>query len=291
MSNLLVTGATGPFGQKAIETLLAKDSGDTVFGLVRNPEKAESLKEKGVDIRVGDYNNPESLVTAFEGIDKILFVSGSDLSNRSEQHKNVVDAATKAGVKHVVYTSFQRTNETESSPIYMVAESHMNTEKWLAESGMDYTILLNNVYMDFIPMFIGDQVLETGTIYLPVEDGQGAFALRSDMAEAAANVLTGEGHENKTYDFGNTESYSFQDVADILSEISGKEINYVSPSVGEFMKTMKEAGVPDAAAGMSAGFSSAIAQGEFTKANDDLKKLLGREPVSLKEFLTQVYGS
>ncbi len=290
MSKILVTGATGGLGSAVVNALLAKTEASNIAVLVRDAAKVEALKEKGVSILVGDYSDFDSLVAAFQGIDKLYFVSGNDIHNRIPQQENVVKAAVAAGVKHVVYTSFQRKNETATSPIAFVAEGHLKTEEWLKASGLTYTILKHGLYTDLLPMFVGEQVLETGVIYQPAGDGKTAFALRTDMAEAGANVLTSEGHENKIYDITGAKTYSYQDIANIISEITGKQIVYVSPSVEEFTKTLTEVGVPAEYIGLFAGFSGAIKEGEFDEVSSDLSDLLGRTPVDAETFLQGVYG-
>lgn len=290
MSTILVTGSTGSLGSSIINYLNEKSTGETIAGLARDEDKGSSLKEMGIDVRIGNYNDAESLKKAFSEVDKLVFVSASELGERVQQHKNVIEAAKAAGVKHVIYTSFQRETETEESPIWMVAESHLKTEQWLKESDMNYTFLRNNLYMDFVPMFLGDNVIDQGAVYLPAGEGEMACALRDDMAEATANVALGEGHENTVYRFANSQSWSFKEVADILSEISGKEISYISPDVEEYMSTMKDADVPEEAIGMSVGFAQAIAQDELSTTSSDFESLLGRKPVGLSEFLKKVYG-
>ena len=161
----------------------------------------------------------------------------------------------------------------------------------MKESGIPHTLFRNNIYMDYIPFFIGDKVLETGMIYLPAAEGNGGYALRTEMAEAAANVLTSTGHEGKTYAISNIEKYTYRDVANSISDIAGKEINYVSPTAEEFIKTLTDLGVPKEGAEASAAFSVAIAQGEFDKTTNDLENLLGRKPTGLKQFLKQVYST
>ena len=143
MSTILVTGATGGLGGTAIDLLLEKAESATIKALVRDAsaEKAEALAAKGVELVVGSYDDVDSLKAAFAGVDKLYFVSSSEVDKRNAQHTNVVNAAKEAGVGFVAYTSFERKNETESSPIYMIAESHLLTEKLLNESGLDYTIL------------------------------------------------------------------------------------------------------------------------------------------------------
>ena len=292
MSTILVTGATGGLGSKTVDLLIEKAGDSKVVALVRDAsaEKAQALAAKGVELRVGNYDDIASLTAAFEGIDKLYFISANDVEKRVPQHKNVVEAAKAAGVGHIVYTSFERKNETESSPIYMVAEAHLITENLLKESEIPFTIMKHNLYMDFLPMFIGDQVLENGTIYLPAGNGKVGAVLRDEMAEAGVAVLLGEGHENKVYDITGSEAVSFGEIAEMIADISGKEINYVSPSVEDFVKVLEGAGVPAHAIGISAGFAAAIAENELDQTGDDVENLIGRKPTSAKTFLTQVYG-
>ncbi|MBX2925713.1 MAG: SDR family oxidoreductase [Chitinophagaceae bacterium] len=292
MSNILITGASGRLGELVIYSLLEKGiEANQISALVRNPEKAEALKNKGVNLKIGDYDNYASLVNAFKGADKLLFVSANDMNKRVSQHENVVKAAKEAGVRHVVYTSIERKNETEKSPLWVITEAHLSTEKWLKESGLTYTILKNNLYMDYIPVFIGNKVLETATIYLPAGNGKVSAALRSEYAEATANVLTSEEHENKAYDFTNVEAYSYNDVAKYISEITGKTIQYVSPGADEFMQALTDAGVPAEGIGVLLGFAVAQDQGDLDFISKDLENLLGRKPTALKPYLETVYSS
>ncbi|WP_035141324.1 SDR family oxidoreductase [Flavobacterium daejeonense] len=288
-AKILITGATGNFGKLTIDFLLKKGIPATaISALVRDESKASDLQEKGISLKKGDYNNYDSLVTAFQGIDKLLLVSGTDLANRSVQQLNAVKAAKEAGVKHIVYTSFERKNETETSPITFLAQSHIDTDKAIKASGIAYTIFRNNLYLEVLPMFMGEKVLETG-IYFPAGEGKAAYVSRTDLAEAAANVLSSEGHENIEYATNNVKNYSFQEIAETLSKITSKEISYFSPTTDEYAETLKNAGVPGEYIGMFAGFAEAIKQGEFNADTSDLEKLLGRKPVSLNDFLKQVY--
>ncbi|MCA6436141.1 MAG: SDR family oxidoreductase [Bacteroidetes bacterium] len=288
---ILVTGATGHFGKSAIDFLLKKGISSTnIVALVRDEEKAAEIKSKGVALRIGDYDNYNSLLNAFIGVEKLLFVSGSDIFNRGAQHQNVVKAAKESGVKHVVYTSFQGKNETESSPLWPVAQSHLQTEAWLKESGIDYTILKNTLYLDFVPAFLGEKVIETGVIYLPAGDGKVGAVLRAEMAEATANILISSKHAGKTYHFTNQETFSYQEVAQQLSEITGKTINYISPTADEYAQTLTEHGVPVDFIGLFSSFAVAQEKGELEMVGSDLVQILGRKPTTVKTFLTQVYS-
>lgn len=290
MGKLLITGATGHLGKAVALKLLNTTSADDISVLTRSVSKASDLKAKGINLIKGDYNDYHSLVNAFHGIEKLYFVSGSDVVNRTRQHENVVKAAAVAKVKHIIYTSFLRKTEDETSPIALVASSHIQTEKWIKESELAYTILRHTLYADMLPLFIGDQIFERNAIFLPAGNGKVAYATRDDMAEAAVTILTTAGHENKAYTIANNVSYSFRDVAAILSELSGKTIEHISPSPDVFTTTLKKAGVPEEAIETTLSFSQAIARGEFDFSGNTLEKLLGREPTSVKEFLQSVYS-
>lgn len=144
--------------------------------------------------------------------------------------------------------------------------------------------------MDLIPFYIGDKVLETNTIYFPAGNGRAAVALRTDMAEAAANILTTDGHEGMVYDIANVKAYSYQDVADTISEITGTIINYISPTEQEYEQALAHAGVSKEYIAFLKGFALAQAHGEFDFVSSDLEKLLGRNPTTLKEYLKTIYS-
>jgi NAD(P)H dehydrogenase (quinone) len=284
---ILITGANGHFGSLTIDFLLKKGiDANQISALVRSEEKAEALKIKGVNIRLGDYNDYPSLVKAFSGIDKLLFVSGTDLPKRTSQHESIVKAAEEAGVKHVIYTGGAFKTVTNASPLWLFAEAHIKTEQWLKKSGLNYTVLKNGLYMDYLPYFIGN-VLEMGMIYLPAGSGKISVALRSEMAEATATILASEGHENKSYHFVGTEAYGYEDIARYISETTGKSISYVSPTEGEFRDTLKKAAqtIPDE----FIGIVLAQAQGDAEITSGDLENLIGRPLTPLKSFLQEIY--
>ncbi|MCC6372335.1 MAG: SDR family oxidoreductase [Bacteroidia bacterium] len=288
---ILVTGATGHFGSATIQFLLKSGlEANQITALVRHEQAANEFEKIGVATAIGDYDNYASLLNAFKNVDKLLFVSASDIGKRLLQHQNVVKAAVEAGVKHIVYTSFQRKNETEASPLWMVAQAHLQTEKWIKESGMSYTILKNNLYMDFVPAFLGEKVLETGVIYVPAQKGSLSAVLRSEMAEAAAAVLIGKGHEGKVYDFVNTKAITYDDIANTISEIAHKQINYISPTVAEYTDTLTKYQVPQEVIGIFTAFAVAQSQGELDVTGSDLKNLIGRNPLSVKDFIKQLYS-
>ncbi|HEV7380441.1 MAG TPA: NmrA family NAD(P)-binding protein [Dyadobacter sp.] len=165
MRRILVTGASGFLGKAVVKELIQKVDATTISVLVRDAAKVEDLKDQGVNIIEADYDNTASLVGAFAGIDKLYFVSSSDVFNRMPQHENVVKAAVEAGVGHIFYTSAQRKSEDGTSPIAIVGDAHWKTDELIKASGLKYTILKHGLYTDILPMFMGDQVIASGTIF------------------------------------------------------------------------------------------------------------------------------
>lgn len=222
---LLVTGATGQLGTIVIQNLLKKTSANKIVALVRDASKAADLIDRGVDVRVGSYDDIPSLDKAMQGVDKVLLIAGTDEHKRLQQHQNVVDAAKKAGVQCIAYTS--RTLKNRSTLANQLMMGHFQTEDYIKQSGLSYTIFRNVLYMDAIPQFVGGNVFETG-IFLPTGQGKVPFALRSDMGEAIANALVADDCANRIYQFTGSKSYSFDDVAATLTDLSGKTVPYIS---------------------------------------------------------------
>jgi NAD(P)H dehydrogenase (quinone) len=288
---IFITGATGHFGKATIDFLIQKGvKPENISALARSADKAQELTNKGVNVKIGDYDDYPSLVAAFAGIDKLLLISSSDLEYRVRQHTNAAKAAKEAGVKQIIYTSFVRKNETASSPIAFIAQQHIESEKAIRDTGIPYTFMLNALYADALPMFMGEKVAETG-IFLPAGNGKAAFAARTDMAEAAANLLLLKEPLKKVYVISNTENYTLYNVASYLSEIFGKAVAYHAPTKEVYLDVVTKAGMPEQYAHMFANFSQAIEQGEFETSTTDLETILGRKPISLKAFLAGTYAS
>ncbi|MDN3595610.1 SDR family oxidoreductase [Zunongwangia endophytica] len=295
MKKTLITGATGSLGQLVVKNLLANTEANNIAVLVRDTEKdiVKEYKSQGLGIRVADYDNPANLEEALKDFEQVYLISGSDLGARLKQHENVIAAAKVNDVKHIFYTSTVRKTESSDAPLDPVVSSHLQTEKLLIDSGLKYTILRHNLYSDVVPMFIGDkeQLLKTKSIYLPTENGKVSYVPREDFAEAEAKMLISpQDHGNKIYEFNGNEKVSYAEISEILTEILGEKIAYVSPSVEEFESQMKEAGLPNEIVGMLSMFSQGVANGEFDFDNTDLEKILGRKTKTMKQFLTEVYA-
>lgn len=281
---ILITGATAKLGGKVIETLLKNNvPASQIAALVRDEGKAAVLKEKGVVIRIGDYDDPYSLGEAMKGVDQVLLVSGLDMSRIMEQHRNVVDAAKSAGVKCFSYTS--NCLKDRETLVNYIMQTHYETEDYIIASGMNYLIFRNVLYMDSMSGYmLGKDFLDNG-IHLPSGDGRVSYALRSDEAEAIGNVLSTGDCISRIYNFTNTQTYSFDDVADALSEISGKSVKYFPLTMDAYKTEAKTKGMPDHALEMMSPFYTDIANGQGSTVSTDLEEALGRKPVDLKSGL------
>jgi NAD(P)H dehydrogenase (quinone) len=290
---ILVTGATGQFGSKAIDHLLNKGVRPSeISALVRNVANGDHLKSRGIEVKVGDYTDYDSLVKAFQGVEKLLLVSSNDrqaFENRTAQHINIIKAAKEANVKYIVYTSFVRKINFEDSSIAAFQKSHAQTEAYLMDSGVDYTILQNGIYLEMMPIFAGEKVAETGVILFPARDGKASYVLREELAEAAAHVLTTEGHEKQIYSLTNSTSFSFSEIAKAIGDQLGKDVKYQSLEVDIFESKMKQFGVPDLYIGMFTMWAMAQAQGTMDVVDDTLETFLGRKPTTMSQFIAQVY--
>ncbi|MBD8490681.1 SDR family oxidoreductase [Echinicola sp. CAU 1574] len=294
MKKTLITGATGELGSLIINFLSKKASTSDIAVLVRDTqsEKARQYATQGFDVRQGDYNDPDSLIKAFEGIEQLFLVSGNDIEARIKQHETVIKSAIENQVEHILYTSTVRKVEDSSAPLFPVVNSHRLTEESIIASGMNYTILRHNLYAEVIPLFIGgrEQILQTKNIFLPSENGKCNFVARKDLAEAEANILAEpEQHKNKIYEFNGNEALDFETISELLSEILKARVTYHSPDINTFESTMENAGLPSEIIGMLAMFSMGIASGEFEQDKSDLEIILGRKAQSIKTFIQGTY--
>jgi NAD(P)H dehydrogenase (quinone) len=292
MNKILVTGATGPLGAAVTQTLLKSKHAGDIRILVRDAAKAAEFKAQGVDVVTGDYDDEQSLVDALTGIDQLFLVSGNDIEKRARQHGNVIGAAGKNKVKKIVYVSLQRKDDGLEGPVADKTAAHLDTERIIRESGMTYTILQVGLYSEMISIFAGQQLLDTKTIYLPAGDGKAAYALRAELGEAGAIIAmdeTGQ-YDNKVLEITGPEALSWQDIAEILTEIRGEKFTYVSPPVEEFIETFKKAGAPEWLGPAMAGMQQAVAQDEYGRVSPLLENLLGRKPQTVDAYLRSVYS-
>ena len=259
-----------------------------IVALARDTDKAADLQAQGVQVRAGDYEASAALEAAFRGSQTILLISsGAEGDERVKQHRNAIEAAKKAGVARIVYTGVTRPS---SESLFVQGRDHVATEADLLASGLDTTILRNTLYLDLLPMFVGQDVLSSGVIYFAAGQGRVSYALRQEIGVALANVLAGAGHDNKIYEIAPPPTYSMGDVAAALSEISGKSVEYVPIAVEQMIASMHEHKVPEGVVALTADIARAMDAGEFDNSSADFERLLGRKPTDLKTFLASVYA-
>ncbi|MGE8595398.1 MAG: SDR family oxidoreductase [Acinetobacter faecalis] len=283
---ILVTGATGQLGSSVISQLNKVSSKDQFAIFARDEKKAIKYKEQGIEVRLGDFNQISSLGHAFEGITKLLLISTMEF-NRFEQHKNVIDAAKIAGVKHIIYTGLA-IQDIETSNVKDLMQSHFDTEKYIQASGLDFTFVRNTMYTDAIPQIIGEAVFDTG-IYLSGGDGKVPYTLRREMGEAIANILVQDNHENKTYNITGDIAYSYADIAQTLGELSHKKIDYIDLDETVYEQFLIDLHLPEFLVYLTKGTVVDIKQHQYEVNNSDLKTLLGRPPLDLKSALKELY--
>jgi len=272
-----VTGATGQLGRLVVEKLKQKVAADTIVALVRNPEKAADL---GVEAQAFDYTQPETLVASLKGIDKLLLISGNEIGQRLPQHKAVVEAAKQAGVKQITYTSILH---ADSSPLGLAGE-HLATEAVIKESGLTYTILRNGWYTE---NYTGSAkgAVGAGAFIGNAGDGKIASAARVDYAEAAAVVLAGAGHENKTYELSGDDAYTLAELAAEISSQTGKNIPYNNLTEAQYADILKSFGLPVGLAEMLADSDTGASKGGLFDDSHVLSKLIGRPTTPLAKVL------
>ncbi len=284
---ILVTGATGQLGRVVIEHLLKQGDAGQVAAFVRDEGKAADLKAKGVDVRMGDYDDVASLDRAMKGVEKVLLISGTDLENVVRQHGNVVDAAKRAGARFLAYTG--RAMRDPSAPKSHLMEGHFETEDLVRESGLTYALFRNALYMDTLRYFLGKGETFETDIRLPSGHGKVAYALRVELGEAIANALLREGGEDRVYTLTAGEAWSFDDVARALGELSGKPVTYTPTDKATFEALMRGRGVPGPMAELVYSFHRDIRDGQLDEVTPELEELLGRKPASLEAGLKSLF--
>jgi len=283
---ILITGANGQLGRATVGMLLKKIPAINIAVSVREPEKAKDLSAKGISVRQGNFNNPDTLPKSLDGATTMVLISTSDAADkRAGQHKNAIDAAKKAGVKHIVYTSL--IHHPGKSP-YHIVNNHLETEAHLLASGLTYTIIREGLYLDYLPMMLGD-FNESKKIFYPAGSGKVSFVLRNDIAEGIVNILTSTGHENKIYNFTPSNSYSFQDISKMLSELTTTSIDYIDISLDAFAEGMRKYQVLEYVISLSAELAALIKENALLKPDTQLETLLGRKPIDTKDFLIKTF--
>lgn len=252
---------------------------------MRSDAVADEYKFEGISTRNGDYDDPDSLIAALEGVDRLLLISSSEVGKRAVQHANVIHAAKTAGVSFIAYTSLLNVDTGEMA----LGEEHKATEAAVRASGIPYTFLRNGWYSENIAG-VAPQSIAMGQHFGAAGEGRLSTASRDDYAQAAAVVLAGQGHEGHVYELGGDTSFTLAEFAELLKELSGKEIIYVDLPETAFKDALVGAGLPEGFAAILADSDVKAAKGALETKSDDLKKLIGRPTTPMRETLALFIG-
>ena len=275
--SIVVTGATGHLGRLIVESLLRRGvPAGEIVAVGRDLSKIADLGARGVVVRPADYDGPDSLRSAFAGAEKLMFVSGSEVGRRVAQHRNVIAAAKAAGVGLVVYTSIPKADTAGMR----LAEEHHATERETIASGLPYVFLRNSWYLENytaqLPVYLEHGIAgAAGT-------GRVSAATRADFAEAAAAVLTTEGHTNQVYELGGA-PFTMAELAEEVSRQGGRQVTYTDLPEATYAEVLAGAGLPEPYPVILADSDRGLARGELHVEGEDLEKLIGRPPTPLAE--------
>ena len=277
---IAITGATGQLGRLVIENLLKKRPAAEIVAAVRSPDKAADLKAAGIQVRHADYSRPETLAQAFAGVDKLLLISSSEIGQRAPQHRAVIDAAKNAGVKLIAYTSILR---ADTSPLGL-AEEHRQTETALRASGTHFVLLRNGWYTENYAASV-PAALQHGVMLGSAGQGRIASAARADYAEAAAAVLTTDGHAGKVYELAGDTSYTLAEFAAEIARQSGKPIGYKNLPERDFSAALVAAGLPEGFAAVLADSDAGASKGALFDDGQQLSQLIGHATTPLSKIV------
>jgi NAD(P)H dehydrogenase (quinone) len=280
---ILVTAAGGHLGHLVIDALLARGAApETIVAGARTVSKAADLADAGIRVVPLDYTLPESIDAALDGIDTVLLVSGSEPGSRLQGHRNVIDAAARAGVTKLVYTSIAHADTVE----FALAPDHTATEEAIAASGIPAVLLRNNWYIE---NYAGDlaTAAQTGVLSAAVGDAAVAAAARTDYAEAAAVVLLEDGHTGRAYELAGP-AVTYADIAAAMSEVLGREVTYAPITLDELAARLASFGLDEGTIGFVTALDEGISRGVLADADPTLSELIGRPTTSWVDALRAV---
>jgi NAD(P)H dehydrogenase (quinone) len=272
---LAITGSTGNVGGRVARLLATRQVEQRL--LVRSPAKAPSLPQ--TEVVQASYADHDAVRRALTGVDVALMVSGSESEDRLAEHRSFVDAAAEAGVRHLVYTSFYG---AAADATFTLARDHHHTEQHIERSGMSWTFLRDNLYLDFFPMLAG----EDGVLRGPADDGRVAAVAQDDIAAVATAVLLDPAsHEGRTYDLTGPEAITLSEAAGTMSRILGRDYSFRDETLEEAHASRASYGVPDWQVEAWVSTYTSIAAGDLEAVSDDVRKLTGTEPGTLADVL------
>lgn len=278
---ILVTAASGQLGPLVIDALLARGAqpGDLVAS-ARDTSKLAEIAARGIRTAELDYARPDTIASALEGVDTVLLISGSEPGSRLAGHRNVIDAASAAGVTKLVYTSAPKATTGD----YALAADHKATEEAIAASGVPAVIVRHNWYTENYAADVA-RAASTGTIAASVADGRVASASRADYADGDAVVLLEDGHLGQVYEFGGDVAWDYAELAAVASDVVARPVEFVSLTTAEHVAALEAVGLDAGTAAFVAGIDDAIRRGVLGDADGTLSRLTGRPTTPLVEGL------
>lgn len=280
-NKIAISGAAGSFGRMVLEELKRKGV-KNVIAATREPEKLKDFEKAGYEVRFADFDDKASLIPAFKGAKKLLLISTNAFSGRVKQHENAIKAAKELGIKHIVYTSWGNTDNSRAQ----VSKDHIETEKLIIESGINYTILRNYSYAEnLIPAL--KEAVETGVLKGAAGEGKVAFITKHDCALAAVSALIKDDEENKILELSGGHSYSYDDIAKMVGELKNKEVTYKNLTNNEYTHHLEKSGYEKDLASFLSSFDDSYKHGEMEEVTDSFQKLVGHKPQNLKDFIRQ----
>ncbi|MFF2346378.1 SDR family oxidoreductase [Pseudarthrobacter sp. NPDC058119] len=285
--SIVVTGATGQLGRHVLEALLERGvaAGDIVAA-GRSVEKLADFAGQGVRVQPMDYADAASVAAALKGATRVLLISGSEVGQRVDQHRTVIEAAKAEGVELLAYTSIANADTTSM----LLADEHKATEALLRGSGVPFVLLRNGWYLEnYTEQLPG--TLAQGAVAGSAGDGKVSGAARADYAHAAAAVLVADGQAGKVYELGGDEAFSMADLAAEISAATGKPVSYNDLPAGDYAGLLASVGVPEAFAEILADSDLGIARGDLLVSTGDLRRLIGRPTTSLGQAVRAAAAS
>ena len=268
---IVVTGATGQLGRLTLHALLRSVPAQEIVAAVRTPAKAQDLAALGLTVREADYTKPETLDAAFAGADKLLLISSNEIGQRAAQHRAAIDAARRAGVQLIAYTSVLNAGDS----LLGLAGEHRETEAMLADSGLPFVLLRNGWYTENYTASL-PTALAHGAWIGAAGNGRISSAARVDYAEAAAAVLTREGQAGKVYELAGDASYTLVELAGEVAAQSGKPVVYQDMTEADYKAALIGVGLPEVVAALLSDSDAAAAKGALFDDGHQLSALIGR---------------
>lgn len=293
---IALTGASGQYGRAAVARLLERVPAEDLILMTRRPEKLAEFAALGADVRRGDFDDPASLTPAFRGADRLLLISGTRVGKRVAQHKAAIDAAAEAGVRQIAYTSVVGISPDNPA---IVVRDHGPTEELMRASGMAWTALRDQHYADAMIVNMGPNLVRSGVWLSSTKGGREALVWRDDCVDCAVEVLTGQGHENRIYNITGPELLNFPEIAAMITEITGRRVDYVETDDDGMYALFDSMGIPrepvddQAVAGITwnsddmVTFERAIREGYFNVISDDVERLTGRKPRTVRRMIEE----